>query len=1739
MMPSVTLLSSKLQSLRLRFALLMVLLAGLLLPSAARAQVSFTGTPPSVNFGSQAIGSPSAAKTLNFSISSGATVGSIAVLTQGAPNLDFGNAAGSTCTTKTYTTATNCTVNVTFTPKAAGLRMGAVVFFSGANNTGTVLANVPVYGVGTGAQIAYGPGTAIAISPTVNGEGLNNPTYLAVDGAGDLFIADTFNNRVVEVPTGGGAAIAISPTVSAPTLNTVGLDNPTGLAVDGVGDLFIADFDNNRVVEVPAGGGAATAIYPVVNGEGLLVPQGLAVDEAGDLFIGDYGNSRVVEVPAGGGAAIAIDPTVNGLKLNHPTSVSVDAAGDLFIMDFVNRRLVEAPAGGGAAIAIAPTVNGEALNFLGAASVDGAGDLFIVDSNNNRIVKVERSQPPAVNFSTATTVGMTDTVDGVQTVEVQNIGNENLVFAGVGFPVDFPVAAGDTGACTGSTSLSAGQQCNVPVTFTPQNVGALSEDVTLTDNTLNLSAATQSIAVSGTAAPAITATHFSVASTASVVAGVPFTITVTALSSSNQIVTSYSGTVGFTSSDAGFVNPGTLTLSSGTGQTSVTLETAGTQTITATDTTTSTLTGSGSFLVSMLSPGSVNVGSQAIGSPSAAKTLNFSISSGTTVGSIAVLTQGAPNLDFGNAAGSTCTASTYTTAANCTVNVIFKPTAAGLRMGAVVFFSGTGSTGQVLANVPVYGIGTGAQIAYGPGTATAIYGELSAVGLYYPIGLAVDGAGDLFIASTGGGSVVEVPAGGGTAIYIGPTVNGQGLDYAEGLAVDGAGDLFISDSANDRVVEVPAGGGATIAIDPTVNGEGLHWPEGLAVDGAGDLFIVDSYNFRVVEVPAGGGAATAIEPVVNGEGLGYSFSAAVDGAGDLFVVDQTHDRVVEVPAGGGAAIAIDPTVDGKGLYYPEGVAVDAAGDLFIGDLENDRVVEVPAGGGAAIAIEKLSLPEGLAVDGAGDLFIANSDSRVVEIQRSRPPALNFPTATAVGATDTSDGKRTVQVQNIGNQALTFTALSYPADFSVAAGDTGACTGSTSLSAGQECDLPVHFTPQNAGALSEKVTLTDNALNLTGAQQSIAVSGNGQEAPAALTSPAPGSVLPGSSVVFTWSAGIGPTAYQLWLGTTGVGSQDLYNSGVTKATNETVNIPTNGVTVFARLYFFISKKWQAIDYTYTEAGTLVPAAMTSPGQGSVLPGSSVPFIWSAGSGPTAYQLWMSETWIGGHDLYDSGITTATAETVSVPANGVTLYVRLSQRIDGLWHATDYTYTEAGTPAQAVITSPTKGSVLTGSSVPFTWSAGSGPTAYQLWMSETWIGGHDLYDSGITTATTETVSVPANGVTLYVRLSQRIDGLWQATDYTYTEAGTPAQAVITSPTKGSVLPGSSVAFIWLAGSGATAYRFMLGTTRVGSNDLYDSGKTTATTETVSVPTKGATVYARLLSCINRVWLATDYTYTEAAPAAMTFPTQGSVLPGSSVSFKWSVGIEPTAYQLWVSAAWIGGNDLYNSGITTATTETVTVPANGVTLYVRLSQRINGSWQATDYTYTEAGTQTLAVLNSPGPGGVLPGATVPFTWTPGGGPTSYQLWLGTTGVGSHDLYESVPMPGTSVTVNGLPANGVTVYARLYQFINRTWQSTDTTYTEAGTVELAAMSSPKPGTVLPGSSVVFTWTAGTGPTAYQLLLGTTGVGSHNLYNSGPTTATTETVNGLPTNGVTVYARLWSYINQKWQTIDYTYTAQ
>ena len=174
--------------------------------------------------------------------------------------------------------------------------------------------------------------------------------------------------------------------------------------------------------------------------------------------------------------------------------------------------------------------------------------------------------------------------DSPQTVTVSNNGNQALVFTAVSYPADFPEASGGgVDLCTSSTSLDSGQECDLNIEFAPEQTGTLSENVTLTDNVLNVTGTEQSIAVKGTATPSIVATHFSVTGPSNVGAYAPFTVTVTALDVSGGTASGYTGTVSFTSSDGSAVLPAASKLTAGIGNFPVTLKTQGNQTITVTD----------------------------------------------------------------------------------------------------------------------------------------------------------------------------------------------------------------------------------------------------------------------------------------------------------------------------------------------------------------------------------------------------------------------------------------------------------------------------------------------------------------------------------------------------------------------------------------------------------------------------------------------------------------------------------------------------------------------------------------------------------------------------------------------------------------------------------------------------------------------------------------------------------------------------------------------------------------------------------------------------------------------------------------------------------------------------------------------------------------------------------------------------------------------------------------------------
>jgi hypothetical protein len=220
---------------------------------------------------------------------------------------------------------------------------------------------------------------------------------------------------------------------------------------------------------------------------------------------------------------------------------------------------------------------------------------------------------------------------------------------------------------------------------------------------------------------------------------------------------------------------------------------------------------------------------------------------------------------------------------------------------------------------------------------------------------------------------------------------------------------------------------------------------------------------------------------------------------------------------------------------------------------------------------------------------------------------------------------------------------------------------------------------------------------------------------------------------------------------------------------------------------------------------------------------------------------------------------------------------------------------------------------------------------------------------------------------------------------------------------------------------------------------------------------------------------------------------------------------------------------------------LPSNGEKLYVRLYSLLNGAWQYTDYTYVASGAPVAAALTTPTPNTSTPltGSSVAFSWNPGNTATHFEFYVGTTSAGSSNLYNSGSVTATTETVSNLPSNGEKLYVRLYSLINGAWQYTDYTYVASGAPVAAALTTPAPNTSTPltGSSVAFSWNPGNTATHFELYVGTS-TGSSNLYNSGSVTATTETVSGLPSNGETIYVRLYSLINGAWQYTNYTYVA-
>ena len=845
---------------------------------------------------------------------------------------------------------------------------------------------------------------------------LSNPRAIAVDSAGNFYIADYGNQRIRKVTEATGIITTVGGNGTAGYLGdnnpatSAELDNPTGLAVNSSGTLlYIADSGNNvvRMVNLTSGtittvagngfgsgttgGGYTGDTGPATNAE-MWNPSGVALDSSGNLYIADTYNSAIREVNASTQKITTVagyngSPNYGGdgglatlAYLYYPNDVAVDSAGNLYIADSYNCLIREVnavtgiittvagnPQSAGLGVGTFGGDNGPAtlanLNIPDGVAVDSAGNLYIADTLNYRVRKV--AAPNSHLSLPVTNVGSVSASQStVLYIDSSLTIGSVIVAPSLGGVAEFTVGTLSGCVADGVTPIAAGSLCMVPITFKPGYPGLRQAPLELQTS-----------------------------------AG-----------------TFYFGLAGIGLGPQPALLPGVISTVAGTGATGYTGDNG----------LATSATFSGVFAVSVDYAGNQYID------------------------------------DYNN-------------------NVFRKVTAA---TGIVTTYAGNGTIGYSGDNFPA----TSAQldIDWAAGT---------------------DGAGNLFIADTNNNVIREVNAatdiittvtgaccssgGEGLQGYNGDDIPAVGAELflPEGVATDPSGNFYIADYGNNRVREVNVAtgiittvagngfgngakgtGGYTGDNHPATSAE-LNGPSAVALDSAANIYFADFFNNAVRKVTV----ATGIITTVAGDG--------------------THGDIGD----GGPATSAE-------LASPTGVALDAAGDIYIvgsgsggGSIRKvdaaTGIITTVAGGGTGCTEQTDSLGDGcgatsaevsaenLAVDGPGNLYIADfPNNRVRKVSLATAP-ITFP-QTALGS---SSAVLTFKVANIGTAPLNLSAITPTANFSVDSGTT-TCSTSTALAAGDSCVIGVVFSPTTGGVTTGTLTLTDNALNVAGTTQQVALNG---------------------------------------------------------------------------------------------------------------------------------------------------------------------------------------------------------------------------------------------------------------------------------------------------------------------------------------------------------------------------------------------------------------------------------------------------------------------------------------------------------------------------------------------------------------------------------------------------------------------------------------------------------------------------
>jgi hypothetical protein len=684
--------------------------------------------------------------------------------------------------------------------------------------------------------------------------------------------------------------------------------------------------------------------------------------------------------------------------------------------------------------------------------------------------------------------------------------------------------------------------------------------------------------------------------------------------------------------------------------------------------------------------------------------------------------------------------------------------------------------------------------------------QVSINGLGVPQGIALDGNGNLYVTDSSNGDVLRVPAGAGLPVTV-----ASGLINPHAVAVDPAGDVYVA--SDNQVSEYPAGGGTAIPL-----GSGYNSPHGIAVDASGTVYVADTGNSQILEVATGGGSQSVLAVA----GITAPHGVAVDSAGNLFVSDNTS--VYEVNRTQAASLNfgtenVGSTTPAQTLTVSNvGNQQLAVSGLSIsanftqqpsGGTDCSSNSQLVAGGACASALAFAPTTTG----------VLNGTLTLTDNALNNPASMQSASMSGIG----TQQQQTITFPNPGSQTygiapitllgsatsglpVTYTVISGPA---MVSGNVLTIIGAGLVTveadqSGNDDWLPAPPVTDSFTVNKAVLTVTANAASMTyggmlptfTASYSGFVNGDGQ------------GVLSGTPSLTTTATSSSPA-----------GSYTITAAqGTLAAANYTFTFVNGTLTINPAV---LTVTANAASMTYGGSLPMLTASysgfVNGDGQGVLSGSPSLTTTATSGSPVGPYPIMAAQgtlsaanytfTFVNGTLTINQAVLTVTANNASIPdgsllptftasysgfVNGDGIGVLSGSpsltttapqnppvgtypiiAAQGTLSAQNYTFTFASgtltvTPVTAQITSPAKGSRLTGTTVTFTWSHESGATSYQLWVGST-AGAHDIALNTTSSLTTTVTGLPTNGSQVYVTLYGYSGGGWTVQDTaTYTAA-----------------------------------------------------------------------------------------------------------------------------------------------------------------------------------------------------------------------------------------------------------------------------------------------------------------------------------------------------------------------------------